>query len=69
VNGTPIASIDAAHRQVLVGNRKVEYDSFIGVPVHVPPAAVKASKLGPASYRESRQPGDQHARRLRESVM
>jgi sulfide:quinone oxidoreductase len=44
--GTPITAIDAARKQVVVGTNTVDYDCFIGVPVHVPPAVVRTSQLG-----------------------
>jgi sulfide:quinone oxidoreductase len=42
----PIRSIDAAARVVHAGNDRLAYDLFVGVPVHVPPAVVRESKLG-----------------------
>lgn len=50
IAGTPIAAVDAANRQVVVGPRTVAYDLFVGVPVHVPPAVVRASALGASGY-------------------
>jgi len=46
LKGTSIGSIDAAGKKVVVGSTKVDYDCFIGIPVHVPPAVVSESKLG-----------------------
>ena len=47
---SPIRSIDVAHKQVIIGERSVAYDLFVGVPVHVPPAVVRASKVGASGY-------------------
>jgi len=46
VPSTPIGSIDAAARKV----GAIDYDLFIGVPVHVPPAVVRNSKLVDKGY-------------------
>jgi len=45
VPGTAIRSIDAAAKQVVHAGGALAYDLFIGVPVHVPPAVVRASAL------------------------
>lgn len=42
---SPIESLDASGRRVLAGNGVVDYDLFIGVPVHTPPDVVAHSKL------------------------
>jgi len=42
----PIRSIDATARVLHAGDLRVAYDLFVGVPVHVPPAVVRESKLG-----------------------
>lgn len=43
--GKPIASVDAAQRKVVWDGGSLDYDLFIGVPVHVPPQAVRTAKL------------------------
>lgn len=48
VAGSAISAIDVARKQVVAGAGEVPYDLFIGVPVHVPPPVVRASKLGKA---------------------
>jgi sulfide:quinone oxidoreductase len=45
VPSAPIASIDAANRQVVHASGTIPYDLFIGVPVHVPPKVIRTSKL------------------------
>jgi len=45
VAGTPIASLDAAQKKAIIGSTSLAYDLFIGVPAHVPPKVVRASKL------------------------
>jgi sulfide:quinone oxidoreductase len=50
VRNAPIRSIDAANRRVPAGDVVLDYDLFIGVPVHVPPAVVRSSKLGAAGF-------------------
>jgi sulfide:quinone oxidoreductase len=42
VAGSPIRSIDADGRKVVHAKGALAYDLFVGVPVHVPPAAVRA---------------------------
>ena len=46
VAGSPITSIDAAGKQVIHANGSLAYDLFVGVPVHVPPAPVRALDKG-----------------------
>jgi sulfide:quinone oxidoreductase len=50
LTSAPIGSIDADHRRLTAGNTTIDYDLFVGVPVHVPPAVVRTSKLGSAGY-------------------
>jgi sulfide:quinone oxidoreductase len=46
VPSAPISSIDAASKALHAGDRSLAYDLFVGVPIHVPPAVVRASGLG-----------------------
>jgi sulfide:quinone oxidoreductase len=48
--GSPIKSIDAPHRQVVLAGGTLGYDLFIGVPVHVPPPVVRASGLADQGF-------------------
>lgn len=48
-----IQSIDAASKVLNAGDRRVGYDLFIGVPVHVAPAVVRDSGLGDGYIRPS----------------
>jgi sulfide:quinone oxidoreductase len=50
IASTAITSIDAAKRQATAGDMCIDYDLFIGVPVHRPPTVVKASKLAAKGY-------------------
>lgn len=50
VTSAPIGRIDAASREVVCGDARIAYDLFVGVPVHVPPAVVRASKLGVGGF-------------------
>lgn len=45
-----ITSIDAAAKTALAGDNSLPFDLFVGVPVHVPPAVVRASKLVDKGY-------------------
>lgn len=42
---SPIRALDPDARQVITARGDVDYDLFVGVPVHVPPAVVRASGL------------------------
>ncbi|MFW6089438.1 MAG: FAD-dependent oxidoreductase, partial [Gemmatimonadota bacterium] len=48
--GRPIESIDVAERRVRTSNGSLDYDLFVGVPVHVPPAVVVRSGLGEGGF-------------------
>lgn len=50
VPNAQVRSLDAAGKRVRLADRELAYDLFVGVPVHVPPAVVRASKLGAAGY-------------------
>lgn len=47
---SPIQSIDASGKRVLTGNGAVDFDLFIGVPVHTPPAVVAGSALSDGGF-------------------
>ncbi|MGD2067139.1 MAG: FAD-dependent oxidoreductase [Gemmatimonadota bacterium] len=46
ISGSPIQSIDADARRVVLQGRTASYDLFVGVPVHAAPAVVRSSPLG-----------------------
>jgi len=48
--GRPIESIDAAGRRVRTSRGTLDYDLFVGVPVHVPPAVVGQSGLSDGGF-------------------
>ena len=48
--GRPIESVDAAGRRVLIPDGAVDFDLFVGVPVHVPPAVIVASGLSDGGF-------------------
>lgn len=50
VAGTAVSAIDAAGKAVVLDGRRLPYDLFIGVPVHVPPEVVRASPLGAKGF-------------------
>jgi sulfide:quinone oxidoreductase len=50
---TSITSIDAAARRAIHAGGAIDYDLLVGVPVHVPPEAVRRSKLGPGFVKVS----------------
>jgi sulfide:quinone oxidoreductase len=50
IPSTPITSIDADGKQAIAGDTTIDFDLFVGVPVHTPPAVVKASKLAPKGF-------------------
>lgn len=45
-----IRSIDATAKHVVTANGNLSFDLFVGVPVHVPPAVVRSSKLVDKGY-------------------
>lgn len=49
--GDPIEAVDPSGRRVLLaGGAAVDYDLFVGVPVHVPPAVVARSALSDGGF-------------------
>lgn len=48
--GAAIASIDAARRKVVTAGAEIDYDLFVGVPAHVPPAVARTSKLAEKGF-------------------
>jgi sulfide:quinone oxidoreductase len=52
VAGAPITAIDPADRKVIAGGGAHAYDLFVGVPAHVPPRVVRASKLAAKGFIE-----------------
>lgn len=47
---SPIEAIDAAGKALVLGPKRLAYDLFVCVPVHVPPRVVKESKLGNTGF-------------------
>jgi sulfide:quinone oxidoreductase len=47
---TTIEAVDAANRRLKTSGDAIDYDLFIGVPVHRPPTVVRNSKLTDAGY-------------------
>jgi sulfide:quinone oxidoreductase len=50
IAATPITAIDATARKAVSAGITLDYDLFIGVPVHTPPQVIKTSKLGQMGF-------------------
>ena len=50
VAATPITSIDPTGKRIMSESKAVDFDLFVGVPVHVPPAVVRASALSDGGF-------------------
>jgi sulfide:quinone oxidoreductase len=50
IPATPITAIDAAARKAVSAGVTVDYDLFIGVPVHTPPRVIRSSKLNQTGF-------------------
>ena len=50
ITGSPIHSIEPDAKRVRTAGGDVEYDLFVGVPVHTPPPVVAASKLSDGGF-------------------
>ncbi len=52
VTKASVSSVDAANKKLVLADRSIDYDLLVGVPVHGPPAVVRASKLVDKGYIE-----------------
>jgi len=50
IPATPITAIDAVARKAVSAGITLNYDLFIGVPVHTPPQVIKRSTLGQMGF-------------------